>query len=340
MSFEKEREILKKFNGANSHRHIVSLLATYSHRKKYHFIFDRAQSDLGRFWADYEKPPRLSRGDMVWIADQCFGITEGLSKIHRHIIIKKWEDNSTADRADKRIRKGGVTFVESTGRAPHSLITIENEEIVPVSIEPYRALSSDDEMSDHMETKYGRHGDINPQNILWFRDDPEELGETLEVLGETLGTLRGTLKIADFGAAEMNSLRSRSGRRDVANTMTYRLPECDLANRTIRQSFDIWCLGCVFLEFVTWTLGGAGLFRSFARKRLSRDRAYGNKKTDTYFELVYDKSTGMMEANIKHSVLEVCLPHHCGAFSILTKDFSSSKRCTITLDARCSSTTC
>ena len=46
--------------------------------------------------------------------------------------------------------------------------------------------------SDHdvLEKQYGRHGDINPGNILWYRDpDIDEEGQG------------GTLKIADFGLA-------------------------------------------------------------------------------------------------------------------------------------------
>ena len=38
-------------------------------------------------------------------------------------------------------------------------------------------------------SKHGRHGDIKPENIIWFRDDE----------------LYGTLKIADFGTAELGS---------------------------------------------------------------------------------------------------------------------------------------
>ena len=38
-------------------------------------------------------------------------------------------------------------------------------------------------------SKHGRHGDIKPENIIWFRDDEPY----------------GTLKIADFGTAELGS---------------------------------------------------------------------------------------------------------------------------------------
>jgi hypothetical protein len=314
-SFEREREILKKFSGTNSHPHIVSLLATYSHRKKYHFIFDRAQSDLFKFWGGYMKIPRLCHNDMIWIADQCFGIAEGLFRIHRHKTFKQRGINRTEDQADFQNRGRQVKFVESTIRTtPHHPSTNEDHNNGNATMAPNRTFSSDCELPDEYEMKYGRHGDINPQNILWFNDDAEEAGEAS-------GILRGTLKIADFGTAEMNSLFSRSGPRDVANTLTYRPPECDSTDKTIRQSFDIWCLGCVFLEFVTWTLGGAALVRSFARKRMSRDPAYGNDKTDTYFELVFNESTGMMEAKIKDSVFEVFFFTSYFYVPLLTKNF-------------------
>jgi serine/threonine protein kinase len=298
-SFEKEREILKKFSGANSHRHIVSLLATYEHRKKYHFIFDRAQSDLGRFWQNYEKPVELHYSDMLWIADQCYGITDGLCKIHRHKTFKKRPVNRAGVQSNSRIKTGKVKFSDNMVPTAHrSPVRMDKRTSVHVAAAPSRTFSSDNELPDDCEIKYGRHGDINPQNILWFGDYSGEVTTTFQ-------TLRGTLKIADFGTAEMNSQWSKSGKRDVANTMTYRPPECDSVDKTIRQEFDIWCLGCVFLEFVCWTLGGADLVRSFAWKRMSRDPAYSNDKTDTYFELVLNEVTGKMEAKVKDSVFEV-----------------------------------
>lgn len=123
--------------------------------------------------------------------------------------------------------------------------------------------SHDDE---HMRDKrYGRHGDINPSNILWY-DDSNGDGDD----NDDDGGLRGTLKISDFGQAEINSLLSKTSHRAVADTMTYRPPECEVKGAPIRQSFDIWCLGCVYLEFATWLLGGAEALAEFGEKRRFR----------------------------------------------------------------------
>jgi serine/threonine protein kinase len=298
-SFRKEREMLKKFSGANSHPHIVSLLATYRHRNKYHFIFDRAQGDLGKLWGKYETLPDLSHNDIVWIADQCLGITKGLFMIHRHRTFRKRCISETEDQADDRDRQGRVTFSKTLAPAASDGMAPKNDsKFVTSNTTTNRTFSIENDDPEHYEIRYGRHGDLNPQNILWFTEESEEPGEMACIL-------RGTLRIADFGTAEMNSLWSKSGIRDVANTMTYRPPECDSADRTIRQSFDIWCLGCVFLEFVTWTLGGAHLVRKFAMKRAQCD-PYTNVDSDTYFELVWNESTHKTEARIKPAVFEVC----------------------------------
>ncbi|KAI4919150.1 hypothetical protein J4E85_009407 [Alternaria conjuncta] len=145
------------------------------------------------------------------------------------------------------------------------------------------------------EKKFGRHGDINPGNILWYDDCDVEKAD-----------LKGTMKLADFGQAELNTLLSRTQPRDVANTLTYRPPECDLQPKIVRQSYDIWCLGCVYLEFVTWVLGGKSLLLSFSQKRSTPDMFQNNHKSDTFFQVVRDQETGQPEVMIKKAVTLVC----------------------------------
>jgi hypothetical protein len=122
---------------------------------------------------------------------------------------------------------------------------------------------------------YGRHGDIKPENILLFRnsDDPTD---------------RGTLKLADFGLADFRSKDSKSNvrRSQIGNTMAYRPPECDTPEcATISRSYDIWTLGCVYLEFITWAIGGFSLCRNFTKLRLSKDLLIKDVNVSTFFEL-------------------------------------------------------
>jgi serine/threonine protein kinase len=65
--------------------------------------------------------------------------------------------------------------------------------------------------------KYGRHGDIKSENILWY--PPSEQNP------------RGHLVIADLGLTAFNSTRSRSNipGESIPPSPDYRPPECDLA---------------------------------------------------------------------------------------------------------------
>lgn len=104
--------------------------------------------------------------------------------------------------------------------------------------------------------KYGRHGDIKPDNILWFRSSKDP---------------RGILVVSDMGLSSFNHDTSRS---NIPNTKIpkvpgYRPPECDVEGGTISRAYDIWTLGCLFLELLTWLLGGWKLVEQFQNERKS-----------------------------------------------------------------------
>lgn len=84
-SFEKEASILKKFTGKQRHKHIVSLLATYEHLGKYHLVFHRAESNLLTFWNKLKREPAFEFANVLWMAEQCAGIAEGLYRLHKQL---------------------------------------------------------------------------------------------------------------------------------------------------------------------------------------------------------------------------------------------------------------
>lgn len=101
---------------------------------------------------------------------------------------------------------------------------------------------------------WGRHGDIKPENILWFSSYGED---------------KDFLVLSDLGLTRFHSQATRSivppDNLD-GYTMTYRSPELDTSQR-IGRSYDIWSLGCVFLEFCTWWLRGSHDVHSFKAQR-------------------------------------------------------------------------
>lgn len=154
---------------------------------------------------------------------------------------------------------------------------------------------------------YGRHSDIKPENILWFQDP------------KSLDKFSGVLKISDFGLTQFNSRLSRSGipNKELYGTPTYRPPECDLPEDSISQSYDMWALGCLYLEFITWLLKGSNAVNdTFADHRI-RDGSSSEVvelKEDTFFTIEQNA------AYLKRSVLRVSDHSNRAAFSHIHTD--------------------
>lgn len=85
-----------------------------------------------------------------------------------------------------------------------------------------------------------RHGDLKPGNILHF----------------LTGGPYGILKIADFGISRIHNVATlqRGGMATTtrATTPSYQAPEAIYTDRPRSRKFDIWSLGCIFLEFTIW----------------------------------------------------------------------------------------
>ncbi|KAK4215208.1 kinase-like domain-containing protein [Rhypophila decipiens] len=147
---------------------------------------------------------------------------------------------------------------------------------------------------------YGIHADIKPANLLWFEDWKEATHKL------------GVIQIADFGISNFHTTDSRSNARLPAFTRTYRAPEIDLFQK-ISRSFDIWGLGCVFLEFVSWVVIGhpSGKF-SESRMAQGLDRI----PQDTFYQLYPDKdrTKAVVSPAVIKWVLELRRHHDCTQF--------------------------
>lgn len=95
------------------------------------------------------------------------------------------------------------------------------------------------------EGKCCRHGDIKPANILYFSQEQDE-------------NPLGKLKLSDFGLAELHSIHSRTVQPGPGpQTQKYRAPEYDLITvAAVSLPADVWSLGCVFTELLTWVVKG------------------------------------------------------------------------------------
>jgi serine/threonine protein kinase len=97
----------------------------------------------------------------------------------------------------------------------------------------------------------GLHGDIKPKNILYFKQRPNYEDPT------------GVLQIAGFGQARLYRVDDRVHACNVTPSPTYSPPD-HLIGDFVSRKYDMWSLGCVYLEFVTWLILGCKAIHDFA----------------------------------------------------------------------------
>ncbi|KAF4884931.1 Cyclin-dependent kinase 14 [Colletotrichum fructicola] len=266
--FKKEVNMLKKFTGDGAHPHVVSVLATYEQFGKFHLIFHRADGDLFQYWKFIRPNPTFDKRTVLWVAKQLAGLASGLLRFHRHLTIPKTSDDEESAQNQNIQDEDIINSQLSTSSSKRKRARFQDDHSAQPSGK--RAQLS----RENSETRYGRHGDLKPENMLWFPGKDRD------------GCGGGVLKITDFGQAELHSKDSKTYRQSKGvDTLTYRPPEGEIVPRTIRQSSDIWSLGCIYLEFVTWMLGGADDLQKFKTSRLSYDSRL-RMNSDTFFECV------------------------------------------------------
>ncbi|KAI0468301.1 hypothetical protein F4859DRAFT_491162 [Xylaria cf. heliscus] len=300
-SFYQERKILKKFKGRNAHPHVVNLLSTFKQGRNLSLVFYRAEGDLRDFWRKRPKPD-FRKETVIWVAKQSSGIAGALMKLHHHYTFSRLNENDEdlediPESARKAIiakepqnADGSPPLIRVTSdtvTTEHDIASSEGEQWKAAE---HKVLATDDQLdSTGKIRKYGRHGDIKPENLLWYKDQKDEFG---------------VLRFTDFGVSELNSSLSKSKVvSNIAGTLAYRAPESDIPEWPTRQSADMWSLGCVYLEFITWLLGGESLLREFCEKRMSWDNA-GHVKMDTFFDSDHSKgpSGTVIELKVKSCV--------------------------------------
>lgn len=162
---------------------------------------------------------------------------------------------------------------------------------------------------------YGRHGDIKAENILIFRSKKG----------------KAHLVLSDFGLGSMHHDWSKSDvpNKSISATPCFRPPECDMEGAVITRSFDVWNLGCLFLDLLTWLLGGEKLRLEFETARMAP--YLNNIDTPIYFEVV---TTDHNEPGyiVKEQVKQVRAnnPHKTYSHLSSTDRKSGSLGCTVT----------
>jgi serine/threonine protein kinase len=253
---QEEREFLKEATilralGPRNHAHLIKLLATFEKNQTYHLLFPYADANLRKYW-DEHPTPDFNKETVLWSTEQMTGIASGLVQIH-------------------------------TFKVTHPLFIPGSGDV------NYRNPGNFELKVEGGEQWFGRHGDIKPENILWFagrRNYPHS---------------KGVLQIADFGLGRFHGRDSRSGVNPdgVVSSPTYEPPECKL-RLPVSRAYDIWSLGCLYLEFITWLLKGNAQIEGFSNAR-GRVPTGGIVDEDSFFTITTPYDT--KDAEVKKGVL-------------------------------------
>ncbi|KAF5252188.1 hypothetical protein FANTH_2744 [Fusarium anthophilum] len=135
---------------------------------------------------------------------------------------------------------------------------------------------------------YGVHGDIKPANILCFGSDDSE----------------PSLALTDFGSSYFLTPKEKDIPKSLKYTPVYRAPEVDTTTGGITQAYDIWSLGCVFVEAMVWLLdGNAGIAELIAARLDQKDNS---PNRDAFFRVKFSKRGGLT-ATLKPGVQRVLM---------------------------------
>ncbi|VBB76660.1 Putative protein of unknown function [Podospora comata] len=136
-----------------------------------------------------------------------------------------------------------------------------------------------------------RHGDIKPSNFLFFEDSqPGGLGR---------------LVLGDFGMGRIHRKGSRSSQPagERMATLSYQAPEFAKQD-VVSLKTDIFSLGCVYLEHITWLLMGFEALDKFADARLETDPVYGFE-TDTFYNVSQSKDSVWLKEGVKRWIWDL-----------------------------------
>jgi len=115
------------------------------------------------------------------------------------------------------------------------------------------------------------------------------------------------LVFSDFGLRQFHLQTGRI--LEFPSTFTYRAPEFDL-EEVIGQPSDMWGLGCVYLELVSWFMvGHEETYEVFSVERLSDDlHTLGSIPGDKFYNLIPRKTNNKYATEVKGSVKGVSNP--------------------------------
>ncbi|SCO76560.1 uncharacterized protein FRV6_00772 [Fusarium oxysporum] len=142
-----------------------------------------------------------------------------------------------------------------------------------------------------------RHGDLKPENLLWFLEETPGSKETRY------------LKIADMGLAKRHVIATQDRSCLTSTrygTILYEAPEAQTSDSGRSRQYDVWSMGCITLEWVIWILYGNSQLQRF----YSHLKGYGNDFTPYYqLDANYSQKRAKVHPAVVHWISHIKTTH-------------------------------
>ncbi|OTB15693.1 hypothetical protein K445DRAFT_317973 [Daldinia sp. EC12] len=204
------------------------------------------------------------------------------------------------------------------------------------------AFLSPQQIQDH-----GIHGDIKPQNILWYKRLPGHLTDdayNLEGISQIIDSSGlGYLQISDFGTVKFHRYMSTRNNEILVRGNTYRAPESDLSGNQGSPAIDIWAFGCLYLDLITWYLrGGDSVCNDFPRAREAdepKQLIEGFSGEDKFYiaktELFSRRQFHMVKPRVSEWIMRLRRAPRCSQFIHDFLDLIETQMLVISPEERC-----
>lgn len=268
--FQSEAKAHKSLNKLEN-KHIIKGLAAFSQNGKYYLLSEWANGGSLQDFFGTQPKPDLDRAKVKELLEQLLGLADALHHMH----ITRQARTPTRGHSRRASSTSGTgTHDDGHHRneeRPSRHVSLDPNMTVP-NVPDIRVGELRDDGSeipvmidfdksgnsvgdDNAGMKNWRHGDIKPENILRFQKN---------------GSWLGTLKLADLGRAKShkNVTKMRTFIEiDKWHTQKYEPPDVFIGqgNQSTSRLYDIWSLGCVFLEALVWMLYGETELHKFLR---------------------------------------------------------------------------
>ncbi|KAI0543765.1 hypothetical protein F4679DRAFT_577374 [Xylaria curta] len=138
-----------------------------------------------------------------------------------------------------------------------------------------------------------RHGDLKPENIVCFKTD-NGLPNSEEQNSEDI-----RLVIIDVGLAKIhnNNTQLRAKTDTKVSTRRYAAPELETRpGKELSRRFDVWSMGCIFLEFAIWLIYGKQKLLEFTTGNAPEEFKFFETKSN-----LLDSGEGLKQIASRHA---------------------------------------